>query len=59
VGGEPTGSAVFTSETDDFAAAGAVMEKLIADHEGASMMSITENGPLVSYQTSFWMGIPL
>ena len=57
--GEPTGSAVFTSQTDDFAAAGAVMGKLIADPEGASVMSITEDGPLVSYQTSFWMEIPI
>ena len=61
VAGEATGSVVFICEADDFAAVGAVMDKLSADPEGVAMMSIGSSaaGPVAGLQTAFWVDIPL
>ena len=59
VAGEATGSVVFSCEGDDFAAAGGLMDKLMADPEGAALMSTGAAGPVAGYQTTFWVDIPL
>ena len=59
VAGEATGTVVFTAETDDFAGVGAALDKLMADPEGAELMSTSSASPMASYQTSLWVDIPL
>src|SRR5262245_40783718 len=59
VAGEATESFVFTSEADDFAAAGAIMDKSLADPEIVALMSTGPESPLVGYQISMWVDVPL
>jgi hypothetical protein len=61
VAGEATGGVVFTCEVDDFAGAGVVLDKFLADPEGLAVMASTNaaDGPVAGYQTAFWMDIPL
>jgi len=62
VGGEATGTLVFTSEADDFASSGAITDKLLADPEGVALLTSSMNsgaGPIATIQTSQWVEIPL
>jgi hypothetical protein len=61
VAGEATGSVVYISETDDFAASGAVLDKLFTEPDGMALMAAVNagDGPMAGYQLSFWVDIPL
>jgi hypothetical protein len=62
VGGEQTGSLALISETDDFAAFGAVMDKLLADPEGQALLASTNTSasPLAAgFQGTLWVDVPL
>ena len=61
VAGEATGTVAYIVEGDDFAAAGAVTDKLMTEPEGMALMSSASagDGPIASYQTTFWVDIPL
>jgi hypothetical protein len=61
VAGEVTGSLAFTYEADDFAAMGAMGDKLMADPEGLAVMSTlnTSSSPVAGYQSSYWVDVPL
>jgi len=61
LGGQSSGSFVLSHEADDHAAAGAILDKFLADSEGLALMmeSGTEGGPTASWQTSTWVEIPL
>jgi len=58
VAGEATGTVAFISENDDFAANGAGMDKFLADPEALAMMAVPD-GPMVGYQTTLWVDVPL
>jgi hypothetical protein len=59
VAGQQTGSVVFTSEADDFGAAGQVMDKVVGDPEIQKMLAIGEGNPMAGYQTSYYVDVPL
>jgi hypothetical protein len=59
VAGEATGTLVISSEADDFAAAGAVIEKNLSDPDTQRRMSLEDDSPIASYQISQWIEIPL
>ena len=59
VAGEATGSLAFISEADDYAAAGALMQKTMADPEIRAMMSTGTASPLASFQVTQWVDVPL
>jgi len=62
VAGEQTGTMAFISETDDFAAYGAVMDKVLADPEGLALLSSTNTtaSPLAGgFQMTTWVDVPL
>jgi hypothetical protein len=57
--GETTGTVAFVMETDDFAAAGAISDKAMADPDISAMMRSSPDGPMAGYQTTQWVDIPL
>ncbi len=59
--GQTSGSFVLTHEADDFTDAGRITDKFLADPEGlaVTMESSSEDGPVVSWQPSTWVEIPL
>jgi hypothetical protein len=59
VGGEVTGTLVISTEADDFAAAGAVMDKNLSDPDTQKRMALGNDSPIASYQVSQWIEIPL
>ena len=61
LGGQTSGSFVLSHEADDHGAAGAILDKFLADSEGLALMmeTGTERGPTASWQTSSWVEIPL
>ena len=61
VSGEATGSLVFTYEADDFGAAGAMLDKFLADPEGLELMRSTNaaTGATAGFQSSMWVEVPL
>jgi hypothetical protein len=59
VAGEATGALVITNEADDFAAAGATIDKSLADPDTQTRMSLGDDNPIASYQVSQWIEIPL
>jgi hypothetical protein len=59
VAGEATGSFVFISEADDFAAAGAQLDKNLADPTMVALMSTGPASPLARFQVSMWVDVPL
>ena len=61
VSGEATGSFVFTYEAADFGAAGAMLDKFLADPEGLGLITSTNTttGPTASFQSSMWVDVPL
>jgi hypothetical protein len=59
VAGAATGTFVWISEADDFAAAGAVIDKTLADPEVQKMMSTGTASPVANYQTTMWVDLPL
>jgi hypothetical protein len=59
VAGQATGTIVTTLEVDDFAAAGAVQDKAIANPEVREMLSVGDASPMSGFQTSQFIDIPL
>jgi hypothetical protein len=59
VAGQATGSLVYISEADDFAAAGGVLHKILPDPVGREVMSTGSASPTAGYQTTFWVDVPL
>jgi hypothetical protein len=59
VAGQATGSLVFISENDDWAAMGATFDKNLADPELIAMLSTGEGSPVASYQVTQWVDVPL
>jgi hypothetical protein len=59
VAGEATGSFIFVSEADDFAAAGAVLDKALSDPEMRTLLSTGTASPYAGYQISQWVDVPL
>jgi hypothetical protein len=59
VAGQATGSIVFISEADDFAAAGAVVDKAIADPEIQKVLALGDASPMAGFQTSLFIDVPL
>jgi hypothetical protein len=59
VAGEATGSFAYILEADDFAAFGAVLDKILADPEMRPIMSTGSTSPTASYQTTLWVDVPL
>ena len=59
--GQTSGSFALTHEADDYTDAGRITDKFLADPEGlaATMESGTAESPVVSWQPSTWMEIPL
>jgi hypothetical protein len=59
--GEATGSIALTWEADDYAAYGAVMDRLLNDSAGrALVMELTSpDNPVASFQGSLWADIPV
>jgi hypothetical protein len=59
VAGQATGTLVFIDEADNFAAAGAVMDKTLADPEIQKMLSTGTDSPMANFQTSMFVDVPL
>jgi hypothetical protein len=59
VAGEATGTLVIINEADDFAAAGAVMDKNLSDPDTQKRMALGGDNPIASCQISQWIEIPL
>jgi hypothetical protein len=59
VAGQQTGTIVVALEADDFAAAGAVQDKAIANPEVREMMRVGDASPISGYQTSQFLDVPL
>ena len=59
VAGQQTGTIVVTLEADDFAAAGAVQDKAIANPEVRGMMTVGDASPMSGFQTSQFIDVPL
>jgi hypothetical protein len=59
VAGQATGTIVVTSETDDFAGAGTVMDKAIANPEMQQILMIGDASPMAGFQTSYFLEGPL
>jgi hypothetical protein len=59
VAGQATGTLVFIDEADDFAAAGVVMDKTLADREIQKMPSTGTDSPMANFQTSMFVDVPL
>jgi hypothetical protein len=61
VSGEATGSFVFTYDANDFGAAGAILDKFLADPEGLALISSTNTitGATAGFQSSMWVDVPL
>ncbi|MGA7420396.1 MAG: hypothetical protein WBW80_20550 [Acidimicrobiales bacterium] len=61
MGGQTAGSFVLSNEADDHAAAGAILDKFLADSEGLALLmeSGSEGAPTASWQTSSWVEIEL
>jgi hypothetical protein len=61
VAGEATGTFAFIGEADDFAAYGAVQDKLLADPEAQPILASanTSAGPASSVQSAIWVDVPL
>ena len=59
VAGQATGTLVYMSEADDFAAAGAQMDKAMADPEIVAMLSTGTASPVASFQVTQWVDVPL
>jgi hypothetical protein len=59
VAGQQTGTVVVTQESDDFAAAGAMMDKSFADPEIQQALALGEGNPMTGWQTSQFIDVPL
>jgi hypothetical protein len=59
VAGQQTGTVVYISEADDFAAAGVVMDRAIADPEIQKILVLGDASPMAGYQTSYFVDVPL
>jgi hypothetical protein len=59
VAGQTTGTILVTSETDDFAGAGTVMDKSFADPEIQKILTLGDAGPMAGFQTSLFVDVPL
>jgi hypothetical protein len=61
VAGQQTGSMVLISETDDFAAQGASLDRVLADPEGLAMLASvgTSASPITGLQMTTWVDVPL
>ena len=63
VGGEATGTVAFTTEVDDWAAFGVLMQKLYSDPEAMALISSSTSGdgPAVDgrAQVALWVDVPL
>jgi hypothetical protein len=59
VAGQQTGSVVVTQEGDDFAAAGATLDRVFADPEIQKALALGEGNPIAGWQTSFYVDVPL
>jgi hypothetical protein len=59
--GEASGSFVLTSEADDLAAAGTVLDKFLADPEGVALFETVNSsaGPTATFGASTWIEVPL
>jgi len=59
--GEASGAFVMTSEADDFAAAGVVLDKFLADPEGVALFGTANSaaGPTATWGASTWIEVPL
>jgi hypothetical protein len=59
VAGEATGTIVVVSEADDFAGAGAVFDHVFADPEVQKALALGEGNPMIGWQTSLFVDVPL
>ena len=59
VAGQATGTIVVTSETDDFAGTGTVMDKSFADPEIQKILTLGDASPMAGWQTSLFVDVPL
>jgi hypothetical protein len=59
VAGEATGTVAVLYETDDFASAGAMMDKTFADPEIQKSLALGEGNPMIGWQTSQFIDVPL
>ncbi len=59
IAGEATGRLIFASEGDDLAAAGAYINKGLANPELQKMLTLGDDNPMASYQITQWIEVPL
>jgi hypothetical protein len=59
VAGEATGIVVVTMESDDFGSAGAMMDKTFSDPEIQKALALGEGNPMIGWQTSQFIDVPL
>jgi hypothetical protein len=59
VAGQQTGTVVFTSEADDFAGAGSMLDQAFADPEIQKALTLGDASPIAGWQTSQFIDVPL
>jgi len=59
VAGKATGTLALIEEADDFAAWGALVDKIGADPEGVELISGAAADLVSGYQTAIWVDVPL
>ena len=59
VAGQQTGTVVVTQENDDFAAAGAGLDRAFADPDIQKALALGEGNPMAGWQTSMYLDVPL